>query len=365
MLKKIINTPNLLATEYGLSSPLNSVNEPTSKVKYKQVTSEGIKIEKLSEEQYKKQNTSPNNTNTGVLLGGLATPKDVQTITDDEYDGDFTYETRPTQYQFSKKNYNSKSRVDKERSLSSIKYIVLHHTALPSYKDKCKQIFNTVFKGSYKSSHAVMDGNGHIEYMIPIKYIANTQGIIYSDKNPRTNPLGVSIEIQNLGWLKQQRKKNGIQYYGRGSYSLPEDQVSKVYDYNLNVIKGGKYKGMKYFEEYTNAQTEALAKWIKEMMNATGITWKFTEETYKQMFPNKQKTKLPLKAKIEDGVAFVAYKKSSKGIILGRGKYGGWGVSKDIYNGIKGVYTHCSITQDKIDIGPTYNIIKMLKTHFS
>ena len=98
-----------------------------------------------------------------------------------------------------------------------------------------------------------MDGAGHIEYFIPIRYVANTQGIIYTDKSPLPNRKGISIEIQNVGWVKKQDKINGTQYYGRGTGEkkniISEDQMSRPYDFNGNMIKGGKYKGVKYFEE--------------------------------------------------------------------------------------------------------------------
>ncbi len=361
MSNKIINTPNLLASKFGVVPSLDPTPPSTSKVKYESVTDEGIKTQKLAETTPQPAKNQP--------LPSSPTPTPLTPTPESDYSGDYVYETRPNKYKFTNGNYNRKSRKDKKRSLSSVQAIVLHHTAMPSFKDKCKTIFDTSFKGSYKSSHAVMDGNGHIEYMIPIEYVANTQGIIYTDKYPNANPKGISIEIQNLGWVTKQDKKQGIQYYGRGTgirkNALSEDEVSRVYDYDLNVIKGKKYKGQRYFEEYSLAQTEALAQWIKEMLKSTGINWKFTKETYKQMFPNKQKPELPLKHLVEKNILFVAFKKSSKGPILGRGKYGGWGISEDFYKGVRGVYTHCSITQDKIDIGPTYNIIKMLKTHFS
>lgn len=362
MAKKVINTPNLLASQYGLETPLINVEGTSLQVKHKNVTSKEIKREKLEK----------NNINKEVQLGGLAptpiTSTPSSTGYNGTYDTEYTYKTRPNQYEFGRVNYNNSSKDNKQRSLSSVQAIVLHHTANPSYKDKCKKAFDTSFKGSYKSSHAVMDGAGHIEYFIPIRYVANTQGIIYTDKSPLPNRKGISIEIQNVGWVKKQDKINGTQYYGRGTGEkkniISEDQMSRPYDFNGNMIKGGKYKGVKYFEEYTPAQIISLTQWIKEMLKVTGITWKFTEETYNAMFPNKNMGKLPLKRIFQKSLAFVAFKKSSKGKVLGRGQYGGWAVSKDFYKGVKGVYTHCSITQDKIDIGPTYNIIKMFRDNF-
>ena len=372
MARKVIHTPDLLAAKFGLTPPINDVNEPALQVKYKSVTSEGVKREKLEKKRVNEE----------VQLGGLATPKPPPptpspdptpspTGYNDTYDTKYTYKTRPSQFEFNTVNYNDHSKNDKQqRSLSSIQAIVLHHTAHFSYKDKGYESIRTGrgFLNNYKSSHAVMDGAGHIEYMIPIRYVANTQGIIYTDKRPKPNIKGISIEIQNVGWVKKQDKIKGIQYYGRGNgtykNAITEDQISRPYDFNGNMIKGGKYKGVKYFEEYTPAQMDALAGWIKEMMKATGITWKFTQDTYNAMFPNKQMDKLPLKRIFEKHLAFVAFKKGSTSKVLGRGKYGGWAVSKDFYKGVRGVYTHCSVVQDKIDLGPTYNIIKMLRDNF-
>ena len=115
---------------------------------------------------------------------------------------------------------------------------------------------------------------------------------------------------------------------------------------------------------------DALAEWIKEMLKVTGINWKFTEETYKAMFPDMQassKTRSKLKKmgsgkiKIKD-IIFAKYTQISRTSPF---KLPWWGISEDFYNSKKGVYTHSSIVPEKTDICPTYNMIKMLKDNFN
>ena len=64
MPRKVINTPKLLASQYGVSLPVKELRDETT-VKYKSVTSEGVKREKLEKKRVNEE----------VQLGGLATPK--------------------------------------------------------------------------------------------------------------------------------------------------------------------------------------------------------------------------------------------------------------------------------------------------
>ena len=384
MARKVIHTPDLLAAKFGLTPPINDATEPALQVKYKTVTSEGVKREKLVEKQVNKE----------VQLGGLATPKPPPPTPSPDptpsptgyngtYDTDFTFETRPSKFEIKERWYNRSSRKGKvpkgkQRDISSIRYIFLHHTGTKGLNDKGKAVFNS-WRIKSSSAHAVMDGAGHIEYTIPIRYVANTQGVIYNDpkkKYSRSNICGLSIEIANLGFFTTSEVRNGITYWGRDGGKdkipkkdwVPESETSLHYDYNLNPIK--KYKGKERSATYSQAQMDALAGWIKEMLKVTGITWKFTEETYKAMFPNRQVTtqtrnKLKKagsgKIKVKDTI-FAAYTQISRSSPF---SLPWWGVSEDFYNSKKGVYTHNSAVPEKTDICPTYNMIKMLKDNFS
>jgi N-acetyl-anhydromuramyl-L-alanine amidase AmpD len=372
MARKVINTPNLLASQYGLETPLTSVEGTSLKVKYKSVTEKVVKREKLVEKQVNEE----------VQLGGLATPNPPTPSPDPTpsptgyngtYDTNYILETRPSKFPIKTKHYNSQSRKGgipngKQRDLNSVKFIVLHHTATESLKDKGKSTFNS-WKNRGASSHAVMDGNGHIEYMIPIRYVANTQGVIYNDpknKYSTSNKCGISIEIQNVGYLNKSEKRDNFVFWGRSNIKkskwIKEEFTSVHYDYNLKPIR--KYKGQPRSEEYTDSQVNALAGWIKEMLKATGITWKFTEETYKEMFPNStiNKNKIPKLGSVTvKNVVYVKYKQDRS--LPFSTTF--WGISKNFYNKVKGVYTHNSIVPEKIDLCPTYNIINMLKNNFS
>lgn len=380
MARKVIHTPDLLAAKFGLTAPLNDVTEPALKVKYKTVTSEGVKREKLVEKQVNKE----------VQLGGLATPKPTPPTPSPDptpsptgyngtYDTDFILETRPSKFKIKQKWYNSQSRkgkvpTGKQRDLSSVRYIVLHHTGTKGLNDKGKNVFSGWANRS-ASAHAVMDGAGHIEYTIPIRYIANTQGVIYNDPKKtysRSNSCGIGIEIANLGFFTRNEERKGVIYWGRPGLSkklwLPESETSLHYDYNLNPMST--FKAKQRSAKYSQAQMNALAEWIKEMLKVTGITWKFTEETYKAMFPDMQasgKTRSKLekmgsgKIKIKD-IIFAAYTQISRSSPF---NLPWWGISEDFYNSKKGVYTHSSIVPEKTDVCPTYNMVKMLKDNFS
>ena len=219
MSRKVINTPSLLASQYG-SSPTGDAKE-TQNVKYKSVTEEENKREELIEKQTTQQNQS---STTGTQSRGPSvnsTTNQPQPL-NGTYDTDFTLLTRPNEFSFKSKNYNSVSRKGgvpngKQRTLDSIKFIVLHHTATESLKDKGFKTING-WKNRSASSHAVMDGAGHIEYMIPIRYVANTQGVKYNDPKNRyskSNICGISIEIQNIGYLNSSETRGGITYWGR------------------------------------------------------------------------------------------------------------------------------------------------------
>ena len=114
---------------------------------------------------------------------------------------------------------------------------------------------------------------------------------------------------------------------------------------------------------------DALAGWIKEMLKVTGITWKFTEETYKAMFPNIRTGKVDREKILKMGSGRIKKKntvhtqyKQDRDLPFSTPYYG---VSEDFYNSVKGVYTHNSIVPEKTDVCPTYNMIKMLKDNFS
>ena len=267
--------------------------------------------------------------NTPKLLNSTPKPKisspsvePVTVIETTEEEGKLPNRTRPNKFPFTWKNYGSKSRGragnlnnPKARDLGAIKAIYLHHTATPQVADKGESIIRG-WNGAWASSNVVIDANGHREYMIESKYIANTQGNHIEPARTNYNDISVAVEMQCDGWYSAPRTDipghEGKKMYGRSNFRnsryVDESKISAPYDFNLKNI--GKFKGQRYLQEYTSAQLTSLAEWIKEKIIEIGgemLNWKFNEHTYKQMFPNKYKTGLTSTPVIEDGILFRDY----------------------------------------------------------
>ncbi|MGD1842257.1 MAG: N-acetylmuramoyl-L-alanine amidase [Thermonemataceae bacterium] len=114
----------------------------------------------------------------------------------------------------------------------------------------------------------------------------------------------VGVELCNWGALTE---KNG-RVYSWADVELPKEKVEEV-----------NFRGIKYYEKYTDAEIESLKYWI--LLNAMRFS-------------------IP-----------VAYNHDDL-----------WEVSRKALDGEEGLYTHCSFRQDKTDVSPQKALIAMLKT---
>jgi hypothetical protein len=312
--------------------------------------------------------------------------------------------TRPNSYPMSKYISGDLTPLKKKTA------IFLHHTGIVpknntnvSKNDKCKWICADHWynkskprkKGYTAASNVVLDEVGHIEYLVPYERMAFCQGVNrtikfqYSNasgyKKDKSNQrrtvgnpnyFGISVEVINQGWVRSQSK----------DWILP-DRVVEYVNYEGNPKS---YKGHKTGEEFPIPQCVAICDWIESLLPTIAPNWKFNEETFKQMWPNitwwsvyeKLKKKGDPYAKNLPKLTRKNYKPYARGKYDKGGKYlsGGsyviyddllfrgkdlWAVSKDVFDGVPGVYTHNSVVSNKSDILPTPNLVKELKKRFS
>ena len=191
--------------------------------------------------------------------------------------------------------------------------IYLHHDAFYQRSDKGKGCASILFDKGV-SCHAMIDIDGHIEYMFDDKYISYCQGLVQPAVPGQIwpNATGLSVEIAGLG------------YEGRAvDYSIGEPLVNCV-DWNGNTI--AEYKSHKKYQEYSDAQIVALKGLLKRWVAKHNIPFKWEgKKTYKLMFPKKGTN------------------------------------SPEVAKGKPGIWTHNSVDKDKSDVFPSPKLIKMLK----
>ena len=269
--------------------------------------------------------------------------------------------------------------------MRNIKFIVLHHTATNVSVERTQ--VKSFFPSDYgKSSQAIIGKDGHTEYVVPLPFKANAQGknqwVNGKTKTvrPNFNSISTSVEVINYGFLDKKFKKDGKTYWYRKSKETSfeqETETSAPYDFQGNKIKS--YKGHKRCEEYTDASLKAMVTWIKKQQlyiannypkNKEILTWKYTEETHNQMFPNYYSKKRPSNWKSQGG-EYIEKEYLITGLSSGKPgevKYNSnkraWAVSKDIYGGKIGIYTHNSISTGKSDVFPTKKMVECLKINF-
>lgn len=268
--------------------------------------------------------------------------------------------------------------------MRNIKFIVLHHTATNVSVERTQ--VKSFFPSDYgKSSQAIIGKDGHTEYVVPLPFKANAQGknqwVNGKTKTvrPNFNSISTSVEVINYGFLNKKFKKGGKTYWYRKSKETSfeqETETSAPYDFQGNKIKS--YKGHKRCEEYTDASLKAMVTWIKKQQlyiannypkNKEILTWKYTEETHNQMFPNYCSKKRPSNWKSQGG-EYIEKEYLITGLSSGEtgAKYNSnkraWAVSKDIYGGKIGIYTHNSISTGKSDVFPTKKMVECLKINF-
>lgn len=187
--------------------------------------------------------------------------------------------------------------------------VYLHHTASG---DGADGDINT-WKGDKVrvATCVVIDRDGTIRQVFSSKYWAFHLGLkqdMFTKFNVpyrQIDKFSIGIEIDSWGFLT----KRGEAYYSWAGTRVPEERVQKF---------NTPFRGQQFFERYTDEQISAVKKLL--------LLWK-------------DKYNIPLDYKSDM-----------------------WDVSKDALSGKKGVYTHCSVRQDKIDCYPSERMIAMLKS---
>ena len=217
--------------------------------------------------------------------------------------------------------------------------LYLHHTAgNQAGDDKDKSTVTSTIRDTWApqghvATHYIIQGSGFTEHLFDEKYWSNHLAA-RSSEDPNKNskihldPISLSVEIAGYGFLERNEKGQFINWKGG---VVPINQVGVSVDKNLKISP---YRGYQYWHNYTQDQIDALEKliirWKKEH---PGISWKFD---FDEMFP-------PSKDETVTGV--------------------GRTLSRKALDGIPGVYSHCSVRIDKVDIFPQAALIKMLKKH--
>ena len=384
---KLINTPKVLSEERAGSNPYSPMYVAIPSVQGKRLSPiESISKKEREEEMIYSQKELPEegNFDKKVLSSVKSSPEETPNeaiapaaITSTSYSSESKrFKTEPSSFNVTETMYRSK--------MKKIYRIVLHHTAGHMLNDKGKQDIKT-WNGNGLGSHTVIETDGHIEYVIPVPYGANTQGhnlwVKGKKKAPKCvnfNNNSVATELINYGYLNKSFKDtDGKTYWYRGSKKTKfeaESETSAPHDFQGNPIKS--YKGHKRCVEYTTPQLNAMCNWIKKMQTFIAnnypssnsiLDWKFTQATYNQMFPNITGKNLPKDWKSNGGeiiqgeylIAGIANKSQTKN----SNPYG-WAVSKDCFENVIGIYTHNSISNGKSDVFPTKKMIETLKKHF-
>lgn len=386
--QKVINTQKILEGTFGLSSEKLEANilyqkksPPSSTMTESELNEEFVYKNQTSQEEYE-QSYVP--TIDGIDVTSPAPVKKEKTASGEGQSDKPLYETRPSKFKMSKYGYLSPKNNPKRRKLSKVSGIYLHHTANLGRKDKGKATFEGWYNndsptdGTWSANaHVVIDENGHIEYGIPYEYMCITQGnqqtLNYEFTNKfnkkigkkefkYANSYGLGCEVENFGYFNEEETRGGVTYWKRkGSkwYSELKYDIVKLLDFDGKPIT---FKMQKRGMEFPQVQCDAIEKWLREVLELTGINWKFNKDTYKQMFPNMGRRKFFDKGKNDPNYKkSVFIEKDDLYLIGSGGSTGRWAISKDANEGVRGVYTHSSVYSGKIDLLPTPNIIKMLK----
>jgi len=377
----IINTPKLLQNASSLKSESDG---QTSSSPVVTLTKE--EIEKEQQEKFKtigaergtyiETNSNNVNTNTDTLEDGEFWTKAAdkkEALQSGRWD-----KSKPNGYKIGQNQIGGKYAPFKMKTISMI---VLHHTATMRTVEYEQEKFS---KKSI-SSNAIIGVDGQIEYVVPLPFIANAQGMNIFNNGKQSikgkfNTLCTSVELTNVGYLNKETTKQGKTYWSRGNYEYEESLVSQAYDFNGNPLK--LYKSGKRCLEYTDAQLNAMVNWIKKQQNYIAenypenseiLNWKFTQKTYNQMFPNFQSKKLPKSFKNKGGKYFDGpnneyliagmTRKKKNGKAYNSNKYG-FAVSRDAWDYKPGIYSHNSIDAGKSDVFPTKKMIECLKNNF-
>jgi len=184
--------------------------------------------------------------------------------------------------------------------------IILHYSAGSQKSDKGKSTISFLNKRGF-SYHYIIDATGHIEQLLPDKTLAYHAG--------GANQFTIGVSLLNYGYGKDENTSS----YG----PIPPNQTKNVRLVDWNG-KPTTYRKINWAQEITDAQLIALKTLFTQLKrNKPSIpSYKWEgEKTWKQLFP--------------DGIS---YTKANQGL-----------------------FTHCSVTTQKLDCLPTPKIIKFFK----
>jgi len=205
--------------------------------------------------------------------------------------------------------------------------LYLHHTAGNPSGDKStvtNTIRNTWAPQGHVATHYIIQGSGFTEYVFDEKYWSNH--LASSLQKTNLDKISLSVEIGAYGFVELNGKGQYINW--AGGVVATNEVTAAVNKY----LKPSPYRGYSYFQKYTDAQITALENLIVRWKKAhPGITWEFD---FDEMFP-------PSKDETVTGV--------------------GRTLSQKALAGVSGVYSHCSVRTDKVDIFPQAGLISMLK----
>ena len=212
-------------------------------------------------------------------------------------------------------------------------HIVLHYTAGWQLLDKNKGTIDFLMNGRSDypgglSYHYIIAVDGHIECLVDPQYIAK-----HSGQGVDENSIGISLSCLGTTLSGETIKSadSSIEYWRKrdGLYAKNENHVNMV-DFTGQPTK---YKNFSHIQEVSVAQIDALEtllKYLKDRFPTLPSYNGLTKEHYDILFP-------PL------GTA--------------KGSYGVPTYKKDV----PGIYSHCSIWSQKLDIGPTARLVNFFK----
>jgi N-acetyl-anhydromuramyl-L-alanine amidase AmpD len=189
--------------------------------------------------------------------------------------------------------------------------IVLHYSAGWQKSDKGLATL-TVLNQRGLSYHYIIDVNGWVEQIVPDRVRA------YHSSNANTPSIGISL--QNVGYGSSETKSSYGELASQGG--LKQGLNAHLVDWDGNETT---YRNIAWAQEITDAQLASLFKVFKNIKanNPTIPSYKWEgKKTYDILFPK--------------GVSYI--------------------------QSTPGLYTHCSITTQKLDCLPTPKIIKFFKT---
>lgn len=192
-----------------------------------------------------------------------------------------------------------------------------------SYKDQIV-LHHTV---SGNSAQAVVDYWKKQPKLIGTPYLIDRQGVIYQlfDDRYWAGHVGDTVkDMQVYNLIPRNCSKNslGVELLSMGG--LRKDSSGDYVDYYGHVFRGEvekldtEHRGYFYFEKYTTAQLDGLAKLLSYWKGRYSIPMVYRPEIF--------------------------------------------GLMKEALNATPGLYTHCSFRQDKSDLYPSKELISMLKT---